>query len=226
MTTRMIIVGGNKGGVGKTTVARLLLERHGAPGWRVFDGQAPGGSLRRFQPDAEIVEFASTLGRMHVLDGLADRITLVDLPAGLLSETLQMLEDARFLSDVAAQRVKLTVVHVVGPSVDSMGEAADVAARLAEGGDHVLVRNAANDEAFQYDARAYDKMLALVAPATRFDLPHLDGAAREAVDLAGMPYGAFATDPARSAFLRRLVIKWQSDCDTAMESAGLGRFVG
>lgn len=221
MASRLILVGANKGGVGKTTVARLLLDYAGAAAgqWRVFDGQAPGGSLRRFWPAAELVAFGTTAGRMRVLDGVGAAVTLVDLPAGLLSETLQMMSDVGFLGDVAQRRASLTVVHVLGPSVDSMGEAADVAARLAEGGEHVLVRNAANDDQFQYDARAYDRMLDLVSPAAQVDVRHLDGTAREMVDVAGATFSGFARDLSRSDYVRRLVSKWQADTFAALGAA-------
>lgn len=222
MTTRLIIVGKNKGGVGGTFVSRLLSEYRDSSGWRIFDGQAPGGSLRRFRPEAEVVAFGTTAGRMRVLDSLSERTTFVDLPAGLLSETLQMLKDAGFLADVVAQRVKLTVVHVLGPNVDSVGEAADVAGRLADGGEHVLVRNAANDDRFQYDDDAYARLLAHVTPTASFDVPHLDGTAREAVDVSGLTFGAFCQDAGKSSFLRRLVGKWRDDCFGAMTKVNLG----
>lgn len=228
MTTRLIVVGKNRGGVGGTTVARLLTEYRDSSSWRVFDGQAPGGSLRRFVRAAEVVDFHSTAGRMRVLDSLADRATFIDLPAGLLSETLQMLRDVGMLADVAAQRIKLTVFHVLGPSVDSMGEAADVAARLAEGGDHVVVRNAANNEKFQYDDAAFGRFLEHVEPAAAFDLPHLDGAAYEAVDASGMPFSKYdgvMPNGERSDFIRRTVDKWRSDCFEAMTKARASEYL-
>jgi CO dehydrogenase nickel-insertion accessory protein CooC1 len=49
----VIIVGADKGGVGKTTVARTLLDyfiAHQVP-TRAFDTEAPRGTLKRFHPD-------------------------------------------------------------------------------------------------------------------------------------------------------------------------------
>ena len=50
----VIIVGADKGGVGKTTVARTLLDyftAHQIPA-RAFDTEAPRGTLKRFHPAA------------------------------------------------------------------------------------------------------------------------------------------------------------------------------
>src|SRR5208283_4426973 len=48
----IIVVGADKGGVGKTTVARTLLDyftAHHVP-TRAFDTEAPKGTLKRFHP--------------------------------------------------------------------------------------------------------------------------------------------------------------------------------
>lgn len=221
MTTRLIIVGKNKGGVGGTFLSRLLTEYQDCSSWRIFDGQAPNGSLRRFRPQAEIVAFGTTAGRMRVLDSLADRTTFIDLPAGLLSETIQMMDDAGYLADVAAQRFKLTVVHVLGPNHESLGEAADVAARLGQGVAHVLVRNAANDEKFEYSEEAYRRAVEHVEATATFDVGHLDAKARAAVDEAGQTFGAFIDDAGKSDYHRRVVRKWRTDAFEAMNKAKL-----
>ena len=50
----VILVGADKGGVGKTTVSRALLDyfiAHNIP-TRAFDTESPRGTLKRFHPDA------------------------------------------------------------------------------------------------------------------------------------------------------------------------------
>src|SRR5690349_17288784 len=49
----VIIVGADKGGVGKTTVTRTLLDYFNARKipTRAFDTEAPKGTLKRFHPD-------------------------------------------------------------------------------------------------------------------------------------------------------------------------------
>jgi cellulose biosynthesis protein BcsQ len=55
----VIVVGADKGGVGKTTVSRTLLDYFDANGipTRAFDTESPRGTLKRFHPDiTEIVD--------------------------------------------------------------------------------------------------------------------------------------------------------------------------
>jgi hypothetical protein len=49
----VIVVGADKGGVGKTTVSRTLLDYFSANNvpTRAFDTESPRGTLKRFHPD-------------------------------------------------------------------------------------------------------------------------------------------------------------------------------
>ena len=64
----VIVVGADKGGVGKTTVSRTLLDyftAHHVP-TRAFDSEAPKGTLKRFHPDiSEIVDVTSVPDQMR-----------------------------------------------------------------------------------------------------------------------------------------------------------------
>src|ERR1700683_1210683 len=68
----IILIGAEKGGVGKTTCARAMsdyLQSRGANA-RIFDGEFPVGDLKRFAPAATIVDLATTAGQMLVFDTL------------------------------------------------------------------------------------------------------------------------------------------------------------
>jgi len=59
----VILIGADKGGVGKTTVARTLLDylRKQEVPTRAFDTEAPKGTLQRFHPDvSEIVDVTAS----------------------------------------------------------------------------------------------------------------------------------------------------------------------
>src|SRR5436853_6861251 len=95
----VIIVGADKGGVGKTTVARTLLDyfvAHQIP-TRAFDTEAPRGTLKRFHPDiVDVVDMTKIPDQMKIFDTLnsADAsVTLIDVRAGLMSPTLKALPD-------------------------------------------------------------------------------------------------------------------------------------
>src|ERR1700693_3718406 len=65
----VIVVGADKGGVGKTTVSRTLLDYFSANNvpTRAFDTESPRGTLMRFHPDiTEIVDMTTTTDQMKI----------------------------------------------------------------------------------------------------------------------------------------------------------------
>ena len=97
----VILVGADKGGVGKTTITRTLLDylamKH-VPR-RAFDTESPKGALKRFHSDiTDIVDVTSAADQMKIFDTInAAEATVIDVRAGLLSATLSALRDIGFL---------------------------------------------------------------------------------------------------------------------------------
>lgn len=150
MAATVILVGADKGGVGKTTVSRCLLDylNNRAVPYRAFDTQAPNGDLTRFNSDAKIIDISTIEGQMEVFDGVVDgTVTVVDICAGLLTPTIQALDDAKLLEDVRAGNVNLVLMHVLGPTMASISEVAS-AARVIGGAKHLLVKNHINKTRF------------------------------------------------------------------------------
>src|SRR6201991_363103 len=111
----VIVVGADKGGVGKTTVSRTVLDyfsAHNVP-TRAFDTESPKGTLKRFHPDiTEVVNMHSTSDQMKIFDTLsaADaQLTVIDIRAGLLSTTLRSLRDIGFLDAAKKSQLPFTV---------------------------------------------------------------------------------------------------------------------
>ena len=84
----VILVGADKGGVGKTTVARTLLDyfnAHQTP-IRAFDTESPRGTLARFHPDVtEVVDVTQVPDQMKIFDTLGTTqaaVTGIDIRAG------------------------------------------------------------------------------------------------------------------------------------------------
>src|SRR5262249_1986324 len=106
MKPAVILIGADKGGVGKTTVARLVadyLVGKNVP-TRAFDTETPRGTLRRFHNDmTEVVDIGSTSDQMKILDTLNTaqvKVSLVDARAGSFSGSLKALRDIGFLEAV------------------------------------------------------------------------------------------------------------------------------
>jgi hypothetical protein len=204
------IVGADKGGVGKTTITRALIDYLDASGVanRPFDTESDveGGVLKRFYADrAEIVDLADSDGQMRVFDTLnAITATVIDIRATLLSPTLQLLTDIGFLDP---EKYAITVLHVVGNSQTSIDEIKPVATKLAAGARHVVVGNRINATKF-------------VFPPDALDIPMLAPAAVEAVDKSNMPFGVFGKEHS-SAVLRGAVNTWRDRVFTQFAAAKL-----
>src|SRR4029453_15549876 len=99
----VIIVGADKGGVGKTTVARTLLDYFTAHqiATRAFDTETPRGTLKRFHPNlTDVVDMTLIPDQMKVFDTLSSAdasVTLIDVRAGLMLPTLKALRDIGFI---------------------------------------------------------------------------------------------------------------------------------
>ena len=85
----VVVVGADKGGVGKTTVSRTLLDyftAHHVP-TRAFDTESPKGTLKLFHPDiTDIVDVTSVADQMRIFDPLSSTdasVTVIDVRARL-----------------------------------------------------------------------------------------------------------------------------------------------
>src|SRR6202034_4688515 len=134
----VIVVGADKGGVGKTTVSRTLLDYFTAhhTATRAFDSEAPKGTLKRFHPDVtDIVDVNSVPDQMRIFDTLqsADAsVTVIDVRAGLMSPTLRALRDIGFLDAVKKGRITFVVFHILGSSIASLNEIEDTSQFTAD----------------------------------------------------------------------------------------------
>ena len=191
----VILVGSDKGGVGKTTITRTLLDYYEAK--RVpanaYDTEAPRGTLKRFHPDVtEIVDITSIADQMRVFDTLkASDVTLIDIRAGLLSSSLSALQDIGFIEAARKGQVSLGVFHILGPSISSLNEIREVA-EFVDGTHYFLVKNMINNTAyFEWDPATYDSYFRKTKGAHQVTIPHLTEMACEQVELASVPFTAF-----------------------------------
>jgi hypothetical protein len=190
---QVIVVGSDKGGVGKTTVTRALLDYLKSAGieHRAFDTESPEGDLKRFYPaKAKVVDFANSDGQMQILDTLGEAITVIDIRAGLLSPTLKTLSEIGFIDPA---RCSLIVLHVLGNTQSSINEVKVITDKIATAR-YVAIGNRINDTKFDF-------------PAGALDVPMLNARACEAVDAASVPFSVFVDSDA-SSVLRGYVKFW------------------
>jgi hypothetical protein len=217
----VIIVGADKGGVGKTTAARTLLDyftAHQIPA-RAFDTEAPRGTLKRFHPEVtDIVDINLVADQMRIFDTLnsADApVTVIDVRAGLMSQTLRALRDFGFIDAARKGQITFAVFHILGPTIASLDEIADIAAFLGDAR-YFLVKNFINNtHFFQWDEETHSNYFKKVKDAVELTIPKLNEMAAEQVELASVPFVTFIAnkkqngDPAAYSFvLRGYVRHW------------------
>jgi len=230
MKHAVILVGADKGGVGKTTVSRALLDfldRKNVLA-RAFDTENPRGTLHRFYPgNAEIIDLANVADQMKILDTMdsaPENVTVVDLKAGNMSAALEIFDKIGVLAAARDGMFDLGLMHVVGPSIASLDEMNEVS-RFTNGMDYVVARNFINEtNFFEWDETTFAKYFASLPNAKEIEVPKMNEMAYEAVDLAGVTYSDFANnknpngDTADFSFvLRGYVRKWIADLDTEFE---------
>jgi len=217
----VILVGADKGGVGKTTVARTLLDyfsAHQMP-TRAFDTESPRGTLKRFHPDVtEVVDVTSIPDQMKIFDTLSSSdawVTVIDVRAGLLSSTLQALSDIGFLESAKKGQITFAVFHILGPSIASLDEIEQTAGLVGDA-NYFLVKNFINNTTFfEWDPETYNSYFKRIKNAIEITIPKLNEMACEQVEVAGTPFVTFVAnkfsngEPANNSFvLRGYVRHW------------------
>ncbi|HVV60971.1 MAG TPA: hypothetical protein VHD14_04350 [Pseudolabrys sp.] len=217
----VILIGADKGGVGKTTVARTLLDYFGAhqTSVRAFDTESPRGTLKRFHPDiTEVVDVTTVPDQMKIFDTLGSaeaKVTVIDVRAGLLSSTLQALTDIGFIDSAKKGQITFAVFHILGPSIASLQEIAETADVVGDAS-YFLVKNFINNTTFfEWDPATYNSYFKKIRGAMEIAIPKLNEMACEQVEVASVPFVNFIGnkngkgEPANYSFvLRGYVRHW------------------
>lgn len=198
----VLMVGADKGGVGKTTIARTLIDYLAAnkTSARAFDSEHPRGTLKRFHPrTTEIVDVTATPDQIKILDTLptsTEKVSIIDVRAGLLSRTLKNFAEVGFFDAVEAGDFNFCLFHVLGPSVSSLEEINEVMPYAAGSGRHYfVVKNFINDTSFfDWDPNAYKSYFKKAKNSIEVTIPKLNEMACEQVELAGVPFSTFISN--------------------------------
>ncbi|HEX3859523.1 MAG TPA: hypothetical protein VHV58_07965 [Pseudolabrys sp.] len=196
----VILVGADKGGVGKTTVSRTLIDYFGAHNiaMRAFDTESPKGTLKRFHPDrTEVVDVTAVPDQMKIFDTLgsdAAKVTVIDVRAGLLSSTLRALSDIGFLESAKKGQITFAVFHILGPSIASLEEIAETSGFVGDAS-YFLVKNFINNTTFfEWDPATYNSYFKKIKGAMEITIPKLNEMACEQVEVAGVPFVTFVAN--------------------------------
>jgi len=219
----VVLVGADKGGVGKTTTARTLLDYLAARDTlaRAFDSEFPRGALKRFYPKiTEIVDLETAADQIKIIDTLSTsevKVSVVDVRAGLLLDTLKTFNEVGFFDLVNAGEFKFILYHVIGPSIASLEEIAEIRP-YTDGRNYLLVKNFINEASFfEWNPELLTQYGKLAKGAVEVTIPKLNEMAFEQAELAEVPFSAFVdnknTDgqPANNSLvLRGYVRSWMN----------------
>lgn len=230
----VILVGADKGGVGKTTIARAILDFlslndiHA----RAFDTETPRGTLHRFHPDhTMIVDLTEPADQMKIIDTLNSsqaKVSVIDVRAGGLSPALQALDEIGFFDAVKGGEFRFILLHVIGPSISSLEEIAEIAPYVAEA-NYFMVKNHVNDTTFfEWDPQTHAKYFEDVVTSGEITIPKLSELAYEQVELCGAPFSTFVANQdaqgraaEHSFVLRGYVRTWLARVADEFERVGL-----
>jgi len=217
----VVLIGADKGGVGKTTVARTLLDYFTAQQVRAraFDTEVPRGTLKRFHPEVtDVVDISHVPDQMRIFDTVHSTdasVSLIDVRAGLLSPTLSALSNIGFIEAAKKGDITFVVFHLLGPTLASLDEIAETAAYLGNA-KYFMVKNFINNtHFFEWDEATHTSYFKRINDAVEITIPKLTEMAAEQVELASVPFAAFMDnkkqtgDPASYSFvLRGYVRHW------------------
>ena len=234
MKPAVILVGADKGGVGKTTVSRALLDYLASRNVvaRAFDTEHPRGTLKRFHPgQTEVVDITSTSDQMRIFDTLLSagpKVSMIDVRAGQLGASLRALQEVGFLDAVKAREFTFVVLHVLGPSIASLDEIEETAPFIGDAS-YFLVKNFINDTTFfEWDPQTLSRYFRRAPESGELVVPKLNAMAYEQVELAGTPFSTFVADrrndgsvAGHSFVLRGYVRTWMRNISAEFDRVGL-----
>jgi hypothetical protein len=223
---RLILTHGEKGGVGKTTVARVIADFLNSRGltFRAFDAEGSTGQLLRFHSsETAAVDVAHAADIAPVLDYVMEnggkRIALVDLGARSGEDLKNWLYRGGALEEAESGRLGISVVYVLGGAVDSVGHLKECYGSLGREVNYVVIRNFGVAEKFEiYDQSNVRKDL-LAAGAREIGFPALDPSVYQSVDRASLPFSSFAENVGGNFGFteRRYCRTWLRECFAALD---------
>ncbi|WP_437797794.1 mobilization protein [Sorangium sp. So ce693] len=221
-------VGGEKGGVGKSVVARLLAQLFidRALPFTALDADLSHRALARYYADyTRSVDLDRLDSADQILDSAlgADRLVLVDLPAQSHRALQRWIESTDVLNYAREMGVQLVSWHVTDGGFDSVSYIERVLAAPGDALQHVVVKNQGRSKDFsQFDASpAYQRLLE--GGGHIVTLPELDSSVMYKIDRFGSSFWAAINtsegQQALSALERRRAKLWLERAQAALEAA-------
>ena len=186
-------VGGEKGGVGKSVVARLLAQwcvDRSAP-FAAIDADASHGSLLRsygeFTQPVDLDAFASADEIVNRALA-AERMVVVDLPAQSARALERWIESADVVRFAREAGIRLALWHVSDGTFDSVRDLERTLDRWADAFKYVAVKNHGRAKDFTLFDESDGRRRVEQMGGCIIELPELDGVAMARIDRSGASF--------------------------------------
>src|SRR5882672_41167 len=193
--SRIHFIGGEKGGVGKTVVARVLAQwfvDRSIP-FAAVDGELSQGALIRYYGDfTQSADLAASESADQIMDRAlgAERRVLVDLPAQSARGLHAWFTGANVLEFAKETGIAVTFWHVTDGGFASLSELDRGLQLFGRDARHIVVKNYGRTKNFgAFDASDAKRTLEAI-PGRTVDIPELDATAMYKVDRAGCSFWA------------------------------------
>jgi hypothetical protein len=193
-------IGGEKGGVGKSVVARLVAQYciDRAIPFAGVDADSSHGTLRRHYADhARAVDLArlESADEIIALATDADRRVVVDLPAQSERLLLSWLTEANVVDLARECGIELVFWHVIDDGKDSISTLDRLIHRLGPSVRYRVVENLGRGKDFSVFHQSPTHAAALALGALVIELPELLPAAMQKIDRTDASFWAAAHNP-------------------------------
>ena len=225
--SRIHFIGGEKGGVGKSVLSRVLAQYHidrELP-FRAFDTDRSHGAMMRFYGGYTTpVALDDFSGADQLMEAAVERTqnVLVDLAAQTARPLFQWMDENDLLGLAAEQGVGVVLWHVMDDGADGIGLLEQLFAQFPTGADYVVVKNLGRGKDFSaFEAsRARQTADALAVPVV--ELPELHAATMRKVDHDNLSFWAAANSREAGLGLmeRQRVKVWTRKAYQQFDAAG------
>jgi hypothetical protein len=228
--TTIHFIGGEKGGVGKSVVARLLAQSFvdRSQSFTAFDADRSNGALLRYYADfSERIDLDRLDSADQILETAiaAERPVLVDLPAQSHRALQRWFEQTDVLRCAREEGVNIVFWHVTDGGFDSVSHLERLLDTLGRSVQFVVVQNLGRSKDFsQFEASpAYQRVLDLGGQIVA--LPELDPSVMYKIDRFGSSFWAAINTTegprALSRLERRRAKVWLDRAHLALDTSHL-----
>jgi hypothetical protein len=185
--SKVHLVGGEKGGVGKSVVARLLAQYcidKGLP-FVALDADGSHGTLMRYYADyARAIDLTKFESVDEILTQATegDRRVVVDLPAQSHRLLSSWMTETGALEMAAESGVKIVFWHVIDDGKDSISTLDKLFTQLGAGVQYCIVKNAGRGKDFSLFEASPVRAVARKMSVPVLELPELHAAAMQKID--------------------------------------------